>query len=552
MQRYISLFLSMIFLITALIPVQAKRIALLIGNSNYRVGGALSNPVNDVNDMKKVLTNLGFKVILKRNANRRTMINAVQKFGRSLNRGDVALFFYAGHGLQFQNRNFLVPIGANIKSEADIEFEAVDANRVLKQITANNGINIVILDACRNNPFSQRLSSSGRSFSVGRGLARMNSPTGTLIAYATSPGDLAEDGNGRNGTFTKHLLSALRNKPYLSITELFTEVTGKVVKETKRKQVPWQSASLTQRFCFGKCLQYKPQQSVPNVSRLLRTCARHLKANRLTSGRGGTALACYEEVLKKDSNNANALAGLDKIAARYVTWAERALKRGQKRKAKRYLASLRQVNPESPELARLEEQLLPSPSPSTPPPRYTRIGKNRALLIGIDEYKYVPQLTSCKKDVTAMKRLIQKVWGFKNREIKVLVDSKATKKSILRAIDNWLIRATEPGDRVFFFYSGHGVHVEDKSGDEDDSRDEAIVPVDTNKNLNNLIIDDELAARFKRLKGRKVMMIFDAPHSGTMTDGIARIKPNMFTYSGTTDSGVAMDDSRGGGLFTNT
>ncbi len=121
MQRYIILFLSMIFLITALIPVQAQRLALLIGNSDYRVGGSLPNPVNDVNDMKKVLTSLGFKVTLKRNANRRVMINAVQKFGRRLNRGDVALFFFAGHGLQFQNRNFLVPIGANIKSEADIE-----------------------------------------------------------------------------------------------------------------------------------------------------------------------------------------------------------------------------------------------------------------------------------------------------------------------------------------------------------------------------------------------------------------------------------------------
>ncbi len=453
-----------------------------------------------------------------------------------------------------------MPIGANIKSESDIEFEAVDANRVLKQITANNGINIVILDACRNNPFAQRLSSSGRSFSLGRGLARMNSPTGTLIAYATSPGDVAEDGNGRNGTFTKHLLSALRNKPYLSITELFTEVTGKVVKETKRKQVPWQSASLTQRFCFRKCLQHKPQPSVPNVSPLLRTCAKHLKANRLTSGRGGTALACYEDVLKKDSNNADALAGLDKIAARYVTWAERALKRGQKNKAKQYLASLRQVNPESPKLARLEEQLLPpsSPSsPSTPPPRYTR-GRDRALLIGIDEYKYVSPLRGSKEDVINMQRFIQKVWGFKNSEIKVLVDSKATKNAILKAIENWLIKGTGAGDRVFFFYSGHGYYVWDKSGDEDDGYDETIVSVDSNLNSSSMILDDDFEVHLKRLKGRKVMMIVDADHSGTITrslkpDGFVASEGNIVAYSAVAPNQVALLDkevSYGGGVFT--
>jgi len=362
MPRYIILFLSMTFLITALIPVQAKRLALLIGNADYRIG-SLRNPVNDANDMKKVLTNLGFKVILKPNANRRTMINAVQKFGSKLNRGDVALFFYAGHGLQFQNRNFLVPIGANIKSEADIEFEAVDANRVLKQITANNGINIVILDACRNNPFSRRFKSSRRSLSVGRGLARMDSPTGTLIAYATSPGEVAADGRGRNGTFTKSLLWALRTKPYLSITELFIEVTGKVVKETKRKQVPWQSASLTQRFCFSQCS--SGGSSKPNVSALLRSCASHLQANRLTTG-SSNAFSCYKKVLSRDETNQKALNGLIEIEQRYANLAKRAFNKGKKEKAKKYLAQLATVNPDSPTLLEFDFNSPKPPEPVEP------------------------------------------------------------------------------------------------------------------------------------------------------------------------------------------
>jgi len=182
------------------------------------------------------------------------MITAMREFGKQLRRGNTGLFYYSGHGLQLENRNFLVPIGADIKSEADVEFESVDANRVLRQMEqANNGVNLVFLDACRDNPYASSFKS------LTRGLARMDSPSGTLIAYATAPGDVAEDGTGRNGTFTKHFLSALGTMSHLSVADLLTEVTGKVKAETSGFQNPWISMSLGTRFCFSQCGGFQPQ-----------------------------------------------------------------------------------------------------------------------------------------------------------------------------------------------------------------------------------------------------------------------------------------------------
>ena len=145
---------------------------------------------------------------------------------------------------------------------------------------------------------------------------------------------------------------------------------------------------------------------------------------------------------------------------------------------------------------------------------------DRALLVGIDKYQYVSELRGSKEDVRAMKRFIKRVLHYKNSQIKVLLDRQATKKAILRAFDNWLIKGTRPGDRAFFFYSGHGYYIWDTSGDEDDGYDETICPVDTNLNASSMILDDEIEKRLKRLKGRQVTVIVDACHSGTVTRGL--------------------------------
>jgi len=220
-----------------------KRVALVLGNAGYG-SGPLQNPVNDARDMGAALGRLGFDVILRTDADKRTMLQAVDDFYSRLRGGEAGLFFYAGHGVQVRERNYLVPVNAVIKRESEVEFEAVDLGRIVAAMEdAGSKVNIVILDACRDNPFK-------RSFrSASRGLARIDAPLGTVIAYATAPGQTAADGQGRNGVYTSRLLAHLAT-PGLSVQELLMRTRADVVRLSGQKQVPWESSSLTGHFYF--------------------------------------------------------------------------------------------------------------------------------------------------------------------------------------------------------------------------------------------------------------------------------------------------------------
>lgn len=221
-----------------------ERIALVIGNGSYR-SAALKNPVNDARDMAELLGECGFEVLLHQDVGHQEMESAIRNFGKKIAGSGVGLFFYAGHGMQVKGTNYLIPVDADIQSEDEIKFKAVDANFVLgKMESAENGMNILILDACRDNPFA-------RSFRSGtRGLARMDAPRGSLIVYSTSPGKTASDGPGRNGIFTKHLIGVIRDTD-LEIGHLLREVRKKVIAETDGIQVPWESSSLMDDFYFS-------------------------------------------------------------------------------------------------------------------------------------------------------------------------------------------------------------------------------------------------------------------------------------------------------------
>ena len=220
-----------------------QKVALLIGNSTYK-SSPLKNPANDAQDMAVVLREIGFDVTLKINASQREMETAIRQFGKQLRKGGSGLFYYAGHGIQIDGRNFLIPVGATIESESDVKYEAVDAGLLLgKMEDAGNNLNIVILDACRNNPFA-------RSFRSGnKGLARMDAPRGSIVAYATAPGSVAADGSGKNGIYTKHLINTIK-KPGLTIEQVLKQVRISVVSETGSKQIPWESSSLMGNFYF--------------------------------------------------------------------------------------------------------------------------------------------------------------------------------------------------------------------------------------------------------------------------------------------------------------
>jgi len=225
------------------IIVTTERTALVIGNNAYQTA-PLKNPVNDADDMSRVLTTLGFKVTLLKNVDRRAMEDSIRSFGRQLKNGGIGLFYFAGHGMQVEGRNYLIPVSARIESESDIKYEAVDAGFVLgKMEDAANQLNIVVLDACRSNPFSRNFRSREQ------GLARLDAPTGSLIVYATAPGDVAADGADRNGIFTRHLLRHMQT-PNLPVEQVLKRVRIDVAAETKHRQIPWESSSLMGDFYF--------------------------------------------------------------------------------------------------------------------------------------------------------------------------------------------------------------------------------------------------------------------------------------------------------------
>lgn len=244
----------------------ARKVALVIGNSSYK-NAPLKNPGNDARDFAKLLRNLGFEVIEKTNSNRRTMLGAINLFAKKLKNADIGLFYYSGHGMQIANENYLIPLGLDVKSEVDVESDAVKAMRVIgKMYEAGNKLSVIILDACRNNPFARSFRSSAS------GLARMPAPKGTIIAYATSPGSVAEDGRGRNGTFTKHLLTAFTQSG-LDIQDMFNEAGMQVMQETGDKQIPWTSNTpIPKFFLAGRDQDYnrtsysRPPVSTPTVT----------------------------------------------------------------------------------------------------------------------------------------------------------------------------------------------------------------------------------------------------------------------------------------------
>lgn len=221
-----------------------KRIALVIGNGAYTSAPPLKNPPNDARDMAATLRALGFDVTNGINVSQRDMKRLIREFGQKLRAGGSGLFFYAGHGVQSSGRNYLIPVDADIQSEAEVEDSSVDVSLVLNYMDdAQNGLNIVILDACRNNPFA-------RSFrSASDGLAQVDAPTGTLIAYATAPGRVASDGTGQNGLYTSELLKQMK-VPGVSVTDMFMRVRAEVMKQTASKQVPWEASSLVGSFYF--------------------------------------------------------------------------------------------------------------------------------------------------------------------------------------------------------------------------------------------------------------------------------------------------------------
>jgi hypothetical protein len=220
------------------------RVALVIGNGAYVNAGELKNPPNDAKAMADMLRKAGFEVIERENTTRRAMIEATRAWAEKLSPGGIGLFFYAGHGVQARGANYLLPTDVVLAVEDDLRYEAIDVQDILNKLDdARVRLSLIILDACRDNPFAKSFRSTSR------GLSQIDAPRGTIVAYATAPGKLAADGDGDNGVYTSELLKAMK-EPGRKIQDIFEQVTDAVEHRTGNAQTPWISSSFRGDFTF--------------------------------------------------------------------------------------------------------------------------------------------------------------------------------------------------------------------------------------------------------------------------------------------------------------
>lgn len=236
-----------------------RRVALVVGNASYRTS-PLKNPQNDAHAVASALRKLNFEVIERNNLSRETFAMVVREFGDRLKGANVGLFYFAGHGLQVKGRNYLVPVDVDIAREDEVPYRSLDLNEVLdKMDSARTPVNLVVLDACRNNPFA-------RSFKLSQvGLAPVDAPQGTLISFATAPGSVAQDGNGANGLFTGAFLKHMGTQG-MPVEQMFKRVRVDVARDSNNQQVPWESSSLNRDFSFSRTAVAPPVSPVTGVA----------------------------------------------------------------------------------------------------------------------------------------------------------------------------------------------------------------------------------------------------------------------------------------------
>jgi len=241
----------------------AKRVALVIGNSAYKFAGELPNPKNDAADMSAVFKGLGFQVVEGIDLDKAAFDRKIRDFATALQGAELGVFFYAGHGLQVGGQNYLVPTDAELSSPDGLDFEMVRLDLVHRTMERATDTNVIFLDACRNNPLERNLrrAMGTRSADIGKGLAPMQSGTGTLISFSTQPGNVAADGTGRNSPFAAALVRHLPSSND-DLSAVLIAVRNDVMKETQRSQVPWEHSALTGRLYFGTTQTASPEKPV--------------------------------------------------------------------------------------------------------------------------------------------------------------------------------------------------------------------------------------------------------------------------------------------------
>ena len=246
------LFALLILLFTQIIPNQtwaSQRVALVIGNAQYQHAPGLANPLNDARDIHNAFERLGFSVTLVTNSDSDSLRRTLRDFKRAASASSIAVIFYAGHGIEIDNRNFLVPVDAKLASDEDVEYETVPLELVSGAVKGASELRLVILDACRDNPFVASMRRTGATRSIGRGLARIEPSGETLVAYAAKGGTVALDGEGRNSPFTKAMLAHVE-QPGLEVGLMFRQIRDAVLADTGGRQEPFVYGSLSAKGAY--------------------------------------------------------------------------------------------------------------------------------------------------------------------------------------------------------------------------------------------------------------------------------------------------------------
>ncbi len=249
---FMWILLAVYFVAASPAASEQKRLALVVGNSAYIHAGELPNPRNDAADIAAALEKLGFEVIRGIDLDKQSMERTLRQFASALSGAELGLFFYAGHGLQVNGHNYLVPIDAKLEDAAGLDFEVIRLDLIQRIMEREGKTNILFLDACRNNPLARNLARAmgTRSISIGRGLAAAESGVGTLISYSTQPGNVALDGDGRNSPFAKALVEQLLTSRD-DLSNMLINVRNSVMRQTKNLQVPWEHSALTAKVYFS-------------------------------------------------------------------------------------------------------------------------------------------------------------------------------------------------------------------------------------------------------------------------------------------------------------
>src|SRR4030088_645548 len=268
--RCLTVIVSLICMLFTANAAQAeRRVAFVVGNGAYKNVAQLPNPPVDAKAMASVLRNVGFEVVEGTNLTRDKMTERLLEFGKKAQGADVAVFFYAGHGIAISGTNYLLPIDADIKSEMDVKLgAAINIDLTLDQTMNDAKVKLVFLDACRDNPFAAKIKSNSvtRSVSVQSGLAEMKSGEGTLIAFATGPGQTALDGQeGTNSPFTRALIAHITT-PGIEIQQAMTEVRAQVNEETNKGQLPWGHTNLIGSVYLNPAATPAPSAAAPSSS----------------------------------------------------------------------------------------------------------------------------------------------------------------------------------------------------------------------------------------------------------------------------------------------